>query len=291
MSLSLTTPPPTSTTDSPTTSETFTTTEESTTSLPPTSVVDDRTAALVYNKPNHKWYDKRRRPGIGRFIRADHLAAAQTTVVQTTVIVTSNGQQVTSVFEVSSTITPSSTSGASSSNDDGSSSSNTGAIVGGVSRRLSKLFDGNFDPAAVGRAPDMGVDLNDERADGMGGRLAGADIGAGVSPPSPPPMSQYSHDSHYPSIYSQYASVPMPAGMPGPQPVPSMSGRSSSAGGGMSAKERERVHGLNVANPDGPSSGPVLVHQDAGPSEIPPTYDSLLPRGGSSQPRDLTQRE
>ncbi|KAF8987863.1 hypothetical protein BDZ89DRAFT_1152587 [Hymenopellis radicata] len=185
------------------------------------------------------------------------------------------------------------------------------------SRRLSKLFDGNFDPAAVGRAPEMGVDLNDERTDGMGGRLAGADIGAGVvspfplsgsshhttstgynpyapnTPPSPPPMSQYSHESHYPSIYSQYASVPMPAGVPGPQPAPSMSmsGRSSSAGGGMSAKERERVQGLNVANPDGPSSGPVLVHQDAGPSEIPPTYDSLLPRGTSNQPRDLAQRE
>lgn len=198
----------------------------------------------------------------------------------------------TSVFQVSRTITPSSSATGGSSNGGGS-SSNTGAIAGGVvggvvglaaigvlvwwllrrqkAKRISKLFDGNFDPAHVGsgRGPDMGVDLDNEAAnDGMGGRLAGADIGAGVvspyplsgsshntassynpyspaghgyppsTPPSPPPMSQHSHESQYPSIYSQYPAMPMPLGMP--QPQPSVSGRTSSGGGGLSAKERER---------------------------------------------------
>ncbi len=64
-------------------------------------------------------------------------------------------------------------------------------------------------------------------------------------------------------------------------------------------KEREaRQHQLGIVNPDdrsaylvnGPGPSGVIVHQDAGPSEIPPSYDSLLsgpsrtgtPQGGSS---------
>ncbi len=189
--------------------------------------------------------------------------------------------------------------------------------------RFSDHFDGNFDPdRIVARTPDMGLNLDDEQDqdDGMGGRLGGAEIGAGVvspfpisastisqgsnyanyyngSPASPPPMSQYSSESYPPSAYNPYAMVP---GSPPPgSPVLHTPPSSSGVGGGMSAKEREaRQHQLGIVNPDdrsaylvnGPGPSGVIVHQDAGPSEIPPSYDSLLPgpsrtgtpQGGSS---------
>ncbi|KAK0449719.1 uncharacterized protein EV420DRAFT_761296 [Desarmillaria tabescens] len=250
-----------------------------------------------------------------------------TSYIATTLVITqSNGQQVTATTSI---VAPSSSSSSASSS---SSSSHTGAIVGGTiggiaglavvlalllflyKRRQNDLFtekfDGNFDPdRIVARTPDMGLNLDDEhdQDDGMGGRLGGAEIGAGVvspfpiststnsqgsnyanyyngSPASPPPMSQYSGDSYPPSAYNPYAMVPSsPPGSPvSHTPPPSSSG----VGGGMSAKEREaRQHQLGIVNPDdrsaylvnGPGPSGVIQHQDAGPSEIPPSYDSLLP--------------
>ncbi|KAK0464401.1 uncharacterized protein EV420DRAFT_1637966 [Desarmillaria tabescens] len=260
----------------------------------------------------------------------------QTSLVATTIVITqSNGQQLTSTSTV---LAASSSAGAASTTttSSGSSSSHTGAIVGGTiggiagvalltaliwflykrnrSNRLSAHFDGNFDPdRIVARPPDVGLNLDDERDnDGMGGRLGGADIGAGVvspfpisastnshgssgqsyanyysgSPASPPPMSQYSGESSgYPAaIFNPYAmSIPPRS----PPPGSSSSGLGGGAGG-MSAKEREaRQNQLGVVNPDERSAylanGPtgVVQHQDAGPSEIPPAYDSWGGAGAS----------
>lgn len=146
----------------------------------------------------------------------------------------------------------------------------------------------------------------------MGGRLGGTDIGAGVvspfpmtastenshgssgqsygnyynaSPASPPPMSQYSAEPH-PALYNPY-SAPIPQSLipgvppqsqpqPQPQQVQTPSSAPSSSGAGMSAKEREARQHMGVANPDYAGSSGVIQHQDAGPSEIPPAYDSLL---------------
>ncbi|KAK0439865.1 hypothetical protein EV421DRAFT_831982 [Armillaria borealis] len=254
----------------------------------------------------------------------------QTSLVATTIIITqSNGQQLTSTSTVLASPSSSASAGAASTTTASSSSSHTGAIVGGTiggiaglallgalfwflykrnrSNRLSAHFDGNFDPdRIVARPPDVGLNLDDERDnDGMGGRLGGADIGAGVvspfpisastnshgssgqsyanyysgSPASPPPMSQYSGESSgYPAgIFNPYATSIPPRS---PPPGSSSSGLGGGAGG-MSAKEREaRQNQLGVVNPDDRSAylanGPtgVVQHQDAGPSEIPPAYDS-----------------
>ncbi|PBK74956.1 hypothetical protein ARMSODRAFT_970956 [Armillaria solidipes] len=254
----------------------------------------------------------------------------QTSLVATTIIVTqSNGQQLTSTSTVLASPSSSASAGAASTTTASSSSSHTGAIVGGTiggiaglallgalfwflykrnrSNRLSAHFDGNFDPdRIVARPPDVGLNLDDERDnDGMGGRLGGADIGAGVvspfpisastnshgssgqsyanyysgSPASPPPMSQYSGESSgYPAgIFNPYATSIPPRS---PPPGSSSSGLGGGAGG-MSAKEREaRQNQLGVVNPDDRTAylanGPIGVvqHQDAGPSEIPPAYDS-----------------
>ncbi|KAK0487545.1 hypothetical protein IW261DRAFT_625624 [Armillaria novae-zelandiae] len=255
----------------------------------------------------------------------------QTSLVATTIIITqSNGQQLTSTSTVLTSASSTSAGAASTTTTTtSSSSSHTGAIVGGTiggiaglalvgaliwllykrtrSNRLSAHFDGNFDPdRIVARPPDVGLNLDDERDnDGMGGRLGGADIGAGVvspfpisastnshgssgqsyanyysgSPASPPPMSQYSGESSgYPAaIFNPYAmSIPPRS----PPPGSSSSGLGGGAGG-MSAKEREaRQNQLGVVNPDDRTAylanGPtgVVQHQDAGPSEIPPAYDS-----------------
>ncbi|KAK0201771.1 hypothetical protein DFS33DRAFT_1386067 [Desarmillaria ectypa] len=262
----------------------------------------------------------------------------QTSLVATTIIITqSNGQQLTSTSTVLATFSSSSSAAASTTGTTSSSSSHTGAIVGGTiggiaalallgtliwflykrdrSNRLSAHFDGNFDPdRIVARPPNVGLNLDDERDnDGMGGRLGGADIGAGVvspfpisastnshassgqsyanyytgSPASPPPMSQYSGESSgYPAaIFNPYAmSIPPRS----PPPGSSSSGLGGGAGG-MSAKEREaRQNQLGVVNPDERSAylanGPtgLLQHQDAGPSEIPPAYDSWGGAGASS---------
>ncbi|KAK0504107.1 hypothetical protein EDD18DRAFT_1326904 [Armillaria luteobubalina] len=232
----------------------------------------------------------------------------------TIIITQSNGQQLTSTSTVLASASTSAGAASTTASSSSSSSSHTGAIVGGTiggiaglalvgaliwflykrnrSNRLSSHFDGNFDPdRIVARPPDVGLNLDDERDnDGMGGRLGRRGHRHGSSgqsyanyysgsPASPPPMSQYSgEESGYPAaIFNPYAmSIPPRS----PPPGSSSSGLGGGAGG-MSAKEREaRQNQLGVVNPDDRTAylanGPtgVVQHQDVGPSEIPPAYDS-----------------
>ncbi|KAK0221753.1 hypothetical protein IW262DRAFT_926160 [Armillaria fumosa] len=305
------------TSDSSTTTSTSSsipvTTSSSSTFIPPST--SSSSSTLVVTTPSTS--------------RDTQTTVQQTSLVATTIIITqSNGQQLTSTSTVLASAA-STSAGAASTTAASSSSSHTGAIVGGTiggiaglalvgaviwflykrnrSNRLSAHFDGNFDPdRIVARPPDVGLNLDDERDnDGMGGRLGGADIGAGVvspfpisastnshgssgqsyanyysgSPASPPPMSQYSGESSgYPAaIFNPYAmSIP-----PGSPPPGSSSSGLGGGASGMSAKEREaRQNQLGVVNPDDRTAylanGPtgVVQHQDAGPSEIPPAYDS-----------------
>jgi len=146
--------------------------------------------------------------------------------------------------------------------------------------------------------PNVGPQDAEEEDDGMGGRLVGSSLGAGVvtpftysppqqqqqyysdpHPPASPPMSQYSTSgastatssvpyalqpggAHYP-YQGPYNNMMMPV----PAPAPSVSsGSSYPTSNPRSAKEREAGiagHAMGVANPDEGGSG-VVVHRDAG---------------------------
>lgn len=88
-------------------------------------------------------------------------------------------------------------------------------------KRLEKAFDGNFDPdhtstvvgstyhdkpgrkaTAAGTLPDVGVNVDNED-DGMGGRLAGAAIGAGVISPYVLGQNRQPHPSYSPQHHLQ----------------------------------------------------------------------------------------
>ncbi|CAK5263172.1 unnamed protein product [Mycena citricolor] len=241
------------------------------------------------------------------------LTSASISVSQSTLVSTSNGVAVTQTIQVTSTIpagatiTPSSTA----SNSAPASNSHAGAIAGGVvggvaalliagfllwffnkrskERRLQEEFDGNFDPGrttgpTLPRMSIAGTPGLEEGAtgplgetdDGVGGRLAGSDIGAGVVTPFPasaayhqqpyaqqPQMAQYGNypassvsgydDMHSPTanngFYYPGASSTAPSVVPPPSSNGSSGGYYSNP---MSAKEREvRESRFSVANPTG----------------------------------------
>ncbi|KAF7307100.1 hypothetical protein MIND_00503300 [Mycena indigotica] len=267
------------------------------------------------------------------------LTAPSTTVSSSTMVHTSNGQVFTTVVEITSTI-PAGSTVVASSHDNVRSSSHTGAIVGGVVGGLAVLgiaagallwyrrrsrektdFDGDFDPARVGRPTSGGPDmiqaggtlpnLNlDEEDDGMGGRLPHSAIGGGIvtpftytptvsafdassrsqSPPmpsgSPPPMSQYSHDGYTPTMSSAggyYSAAPQQALAPGGYYPPSESG--SSAYSPRSAKEREAMgsRSFAVANPTGNEQDSAIQNYlRSGPRGVPQGEHSGGPMASSS---------
>ena len=210
----------------------------------------------------------------------------------------------------------------------------------GRRKRLDKVFDGNFDPnhasttvgsptyhdkggrsAGGGTLPNVGVDVDNDD-DGMGGRLAGAAIGAGIVSPyvlgqrnhSGP--QQHYHDEVNSSAYtgSQYGGItseaytsPTSTGSyhPDNHPLPNahdypsgpIPGVSTATSASRSTKEREAMGarfpgGFAIANPspEGTSranDSTVLVHQDAGrvPEEDRDEGQSEIPPTYDSIPK------
>jgi len=225
--------------------------------------------------------------------------------VQTTVISTSaNGQVFTTVFSTQSTLPPGATVTVTPSNDSVSSTSHTGAIVGGAvgggialillliltvvlcrrsrqRRRSLDAFDGNFDPDRVvtqkppkgepkglrkqgPTLPNIAPTADDD--DGMGGRLAGAGVGAGVIAPYPlyhpttattttlPPSMSAQHTGV--STSQGHGSIP-PSAYPGAYDTtgaPSVAGSGSTTPYGL-ASSSERLPNPYSVGPQSTSSG------------------------------------
>ncbi|KAF5377753.1 hypothetical protein D9757_008063 [Collybiopsis confluens] len=222
------------------------------------------------------------------------LTASLTTSVQATLVSTSaNGQVFTTVVETQSILPPGATVTAASESS-GSSDSHTGAIVGGAvgggagliiivllitiwwkrhrqRQRSLDAFDGNFNPDRIvtqkpvkgepkdfrGQGPTLpdipNTGLED---DGMGGRLAGSMVGAGVV--SPYPLYQPTHDG------SSHASPEMSA-----QHTES-SGRTrpASSSTGIPASVYTAAYGHNYPGADGPASASQQLPNPFGPESV-----------------------
>ncbi|KAJ3907665.1 hypothetical protein F5879DRAFT_489575 [Lentinula edodes] len=286
--------PPTSSSTS--TSSPSSTDSTSSTTLPPTSSTTTSTSNVPTSAAPSSTSDTDSSTSTSP--SASVLTAPVTTVVRTTVVGTSNGQTFTTVFSTESVAPAGSTiTVGSDSTDITNSTSHTGAIVGGVvggvvallllilgalwfirrRRRLQdEAFDGNFDPDRIVRpasgAGNLGGAGSPQMAevedDGMGGRLNGSAIGAGVVAPyplhhpttsptrsaaSPPPSARSwgnSSDAQH-SLYNGHV-----ADWRGPSPGPSIPTQYT-GGSGSAAPPSSYSHGMISNLPPGASPGPA----------------------------------